>query len=120
MGIRITALKELCTSDTQIIILQMLAHTNKSRRVTKKELMDVTHLDSRKVRLVIQQMRANGIPIAADMEMAGYYIPRSWNQYKDFAKRYTGRAYTTIQIEALMTRNARLMFGDQVEMDLHG
>ena len=116
MGLQMKALKKMCQSDTQELILDKLKNTNYSTRVTKRELCDITHLGSREVRETIQKMRANGIPIASDMDIAGYFLPRSWEQYKTFAKKYVGRAETIYKIQSKMYRTAEAMFSGQIRM----
>ena len=57
----------------------------RSRAITRRELRDTLgYQNDRKLRLIIAELRAEGLPILfATNKPAGYFIPGTWDELRD-------------------------------------
>lgn len=88
------AFVERCENNDQLEILYLLQDSDRHHRVRRRELVDKLHRHDSAIRRDIEQMRENGIFIAAEMKPAGYYLPRTYSEFLVFEDAYTGRAKT--------------------------
>ena len=63
-------------------------HQGRARAITRREIKNTLGYqddkDDRKVRLVIAELRAEGLPILfATQKPAGYYVPATWQELHD-------------------------------------
>lgn len=107
---------ERCENNEQLEVLELLKDSDRHHRVTRKELVDKLHRHDASIRHTIEQMRANGVFIAADMTEAGYYIPQSFGEYIVFEDAYMGRARTIFFNKRKMRRLAVELLSGQTRM----
>lgn len=106
-------------NNTQEAILWLLKDSDYFHRVTRGELVDKLHMKDRSIREQIERMRRNGIFIAGDMDVAGYFIPQSMDEYLTFEAKYSGRALTTLYNKGQMHNLAAELFSGQTKMEVN-
>ncbi len=68
--------------------------TGQANAITRKQLVMLTNLCDRKVRELISQARADGVPILNHQDGRGYYISDNPQEIRRFAMQELSRAAT--------------------------
>ena len=67
----------------------LLRHEGISQAIKSKELCSLLGLPDRQVRLIIRDLRADGVPVLSSGE--GYYMPGSWDELRECLASMRGR-----------------------------
>ena len=59
----------------------LLRHEGQERAIKSKELCALLNMPDRQVRLLIRDLRADGVPILSSG--AGYYLPGNWDELRE-------------------------------------
>ncbi len=96
-------MKEITLTKSQEIILNNLPY-GKENAISKKQLIELTHMSERKVRLDIAFLRKNcNVTICSSSNTGGYYFPASYEEANQFANETVNR----IRELAKVARKAR-------------
>lgn len=90
----------------QPAIADYLGH-GQGAAITRRDLENMTGLDGRKVREVIQQERLNGIPILSDNQ-SGYFLPVDEAEAERFVKSMRGRAREILKVARAVEKSMGL------------
>ncbi len=60
------------------------SHQGRARAITRREIKNILgYQDDRKLRLIIAEIRAEGLPVLfATNKPAGYYVPATWDELR--------------------------------------
>lgn len=59
----------------------LLRHEGEARAIKSKEMCLILELPDRQVRLLIRELRSDGLPVLSSGE--GYYMPSNWDELRD-------------------------------------
>jgi hypothetical protein len=99
------------------VLRVMTWHVGQAQAVRKDELMlacekmGVRFSDERQVRLTIVELRKRGVPICSSSGDAGYYLPATMDEYREFrAREYVKKIIDMRETVTAMDDQVRAMF----------
>ncbi len=70
----------------------LLRHEGRVQAIKAQELAEIVQCDERKVRLIIRELIAEGLPVASGTEPpAGYFVVNTWQEASQYAQSIKGR-----------------------------
>lgn len=89
--------------------IRRLINRGRSKAITSRQLSDITGLPDRKIRLIIRELIADGLPVLSATETpAGYYLPETRQEIRQYAQALRSRL-----IEDARRRRDILIYGDR-------
>lgn len=73
-------------------IFALLKSASKDHPMDRRHIAEVTQVPERSIRLIINNLRNEGIRVVSDSESGGYWIAKNENEYKRFRAEYISRA----------------------------
>lgn len=99
------------------VLRVMTWHVGQAQAVRRDEIaraaekMGVRFSDERQVRLAIVELRKRGVPICSSSGDAGYYLPATLDEYREFrAREYVKKIVDMRETVAAMDNQVRSMF----------
>lgn len=85
--------KEICQAN-KTKLFEMLSNASKDKPVTRKDIMDKFNVGDRYARLMIEELRDEGVRINGTPRTKGYWLIKSEQEYRDFRAVYITNAQT--------------------------
>lgn len=84
---------------TEEMVLEALKTKSKKDPLTRRELKQITGMSrDSNARSVIKNLRSQGFRILSSSQAKGYWIAESEEDYKEFCREYSSKAYTILNI----------------------
>ena len=84
----------------------LLRHEGQTQAIKSKELCFLLGIPDRQVRLIIRELRFDGVPVLSSGE--GYYMPGNWNELRECLASMRGRL-----IQDALTRRDIKVYGER-------